>query len=125
MTRASRTTWFLAATLLVAAVSIFATTTLSLPAEAFKERFEVAASDPLGLRVEVEGPVAVGFWGDLILRISDLRVRDATGAEVLRAERATVALAALPLLSGRSHVRRIGLERPTITIVRGRDGILN
>ena len=98
---------------------------LSLNAGAWRSQFETAASDPLGLRVSVAGRFAIGFTGDLLIVMNDVHVRNSDGAEVLSAERASVAIAALPLLVHQRRVRRIALEQPRVYIERGRDGILN
>jgi len=97
----------------------------SVDADAFKPQFETDASDPLGLRVSVGGGLRAAFNGDVVLYARDLRVRNSEGAEVLSAERATVAVAVLPLLLKKSHIHRITVTRPKISVERGRDGVLN
>lgn len=98
---------------------------LSFNAGAWKSRFETAASDPLGLRVTVGGRLAIGFAGDVLLRMDDVHVRNSKGAELLSADHATVAVAALPLLLGERRIHGITLARPRIAIERGRDGVLS
>ncbi len=98
---------------------------LSVGADAYKRQFETAASDPLGLRVSVRGRFAVTFTGDLLFVMRDVHVRNSRGEEVLSAERATIAVAPLPLLWNQCRVHQIVLAHPRISIERGRDGVLN
>ncbi|HEU4724875.1 MAG TPA: AsmA family protein [Candidatus Eisenbacteria bacterium] len=108
----------------IVAVALFGSRVL-VDADAYKARFEAAASDPLGLQIRVGGPLAFAFNGDLLLVMRDLHVTDASGAEVLSADRAEAAVAVLPLLFGKRHVRRIELSRPKILLTRDRAGALN
>src|ERR1700741_4587564 len=94
-------------------------------AEAYKGRFEAAASGPLGLQVSVGGRFGIGFTGDLVLVMHDLHVRNAGGSEVLSAERATVSVTLFPLLINHRNIHRIEMKRPRIWVERGRDGVLN
>lgn len=122
MVRRSRSVWIAAiATLVFAAVASFVT----FPAGAYKDLFERAASHPLGLRVEVDGPLSVRFAGDLVVQAGDVRVRNRDGEEVLRADRATISVAPFPLLFQQSRIHRIDLLQPRITIARGSDGTIN
>ena len=97
----------------------------SVDAEPYKSRFEADASGPLGMKVSVRGRLGIAFTGDLVLVLRDVHVRNTAGAEVLSAERATIAVAVLPLLYKQHHIRRVELTRPRVAIERGGDGILN
>jgi len=98
---------------------------LTIDAGAYKHRVETIASDPMGLRVSIDGRLAVAFTGDVLLVMRDVHVRNSDGAEVLSAERAMIAVAAFPLLFDKCHIHRIVLERPRLSIERGSDGVLN
>ncbi|HSQ60794.1 MAG TPA: AsmA-like C-terminal region-containing protein [Acidobacteriota bacterium] len=125
MTR-SRKLYFIAACVLAGALGAAALgTRLSIGADAYRHVFESAASDAAGLRVSVGGRFSVGFTGDLLLRMKDVRVRNADGSELLRAEEASIAIGVLPLLVNQRHVHRVTLRRPDIAIARNADGTLN
>jgi AsmA protein len=121
--RASRRTIVIAACVLAGVIALGSL--ISFDAAAFKQRFETTASDPLGLRVNVLGRFAVKFQGDLVLVLRDVHVRNLDGAEVLSAERATIAVALLPLLFNQSYVHQIALFHPQIAIERDSAGVLN
>src|SRR5262245_35673759 len=119
MVRLPRTTWLFAGPLLLVVFLI------SWRAHAYKECIAAAVSRSLGMRVTIEGPLELAFDGDVIIRMDDLHVRDAGGADFMRTERATVALAPVPLLFRRYRIHRIILKRPLFAIVRGANGSLN
>jgi AsmA-like protein len=116
----------IAACVIAAAVAVaLLGSRFSVDANAYKGRFETAASGPLGLHVAVDGGLRVAFNGDILLTMRDVRVRNSDGAEVLRAEAATIAVGLVPLLFNQCHIHRIALTHPVILIERGRDGLLN
>jgi len=97
----------------------------TVDASAYKGLFETSASLPLGLQVRVRGPFAVAFTGRIHLVARDLRVLNSRGAEILTAERATIAVAVLPLLINQRRVHQITLMRPRLHFERDRHGVLN
>ena len=97
----------------------------TIDAGAYKNRFETAASNPLGLKIRVRGPFAVAFTGRIHLVASDLRVLNSRGEELLTAERATIAVAVLPLLINQHRIHQITLMHPKLHIDCDRQGVLN
>jgi AsmA protein len=89
-----------------------------------KSRIEKAASEALGMEVRIGGRVGIILTSDLRVSLGDLRIQN-RGADIASAKGAAVAVALAPLLDRKITVTRIALDRPAITVKKGRDGRFN
>ena len=87
----------------------------------YKPRVERAASEALGMEVRVGGRLGIGFFPGLHVRLDDVHIRN-RGMEIASAKEASLEIALLPLLHKEVRIRRIGLQRPRISMKRDRDG---
>ena len=90
----------------------------------YKPRVERAASEALGMEVRVGGRLGIGFFPGLRIRLDDVHIRN-RGMDIASAKEASLEIALLPLLHKEVRIRRIGLQRPRISIKRDRDGVFN
>ena len=90
----------------------------------YKSRLERAASEALGMEVHVGGRLGIAFFSDLHVRLDDVHIRNRE-MEIASAKEANLEIALLPLLHREVRIRRIGLQRPRISIKRDRDGVFN
>ena len=88
----------------------------------YKSRLEKAASEALGMEVHVGGRLGIAFFSDLHVRLDDVHIRNRE-MEIASAKEANLEIALLPLLHKEVRIRRIGLQRPRISIKRDRDGV--
>lgn len=93
-------------------------------ASGYKSRLERAASEALGMEVHVGGRLGIAFFSDLHVRLDDVHIRNRE-MEIASAKEANLEIALLPLLHREVRIRRIGLQRPRISIKRDRDGVFN
>jgi AsmA protein len=91
---------------------------------AYKPRLERAASEASGVEVHVGGRLGIAFFSDLHVRLDDVHIRNRE-MDIASAEEASLEIAYLPLLYKEVRIRRIGLQRPRISIKRDRDGTFN
>lgn len=87
----------------------------------YKSRVERAVSDALGLDVRIGGKLGIALHSGLKVSLGDVQIRNG-GEEIASAREASVEIPLAPLLERRITVRRIVLQRPTITVKRGGDG---
>lgn len=90
----------------------------------FKPRLEKAASEALGMEVRVAGRLGITFSPDLNVMLEDVRIRN-RGMEIASAKEAKLEISLLPLLHREVRIKRIGLQQPSISIQRDRDGRYN
>lgn len=90
----------------------------------YKSRLEKAASEALGMEVHVGGRLGIAFFSDLHVRLDDVHIRNRE-MEIASAKEANLEIALLPLLHKEVRIRRIGLQRPRISIKRDRDSVFN
>jgi AsmA protein len=93
-------------------------------ANTYKPRLEAAASKVLGMEVSVDGRLGIGFFPGLQLTLADAHIRN-RGTELVSAKQARLGIELLPLLQQQIRIDQIALKRPTISIVRDRDGEFN
>jgi AsmA protein len=84
----------------------------------------MVASEALGMEVHVGGRLGITFFPNLHVRLDDVHIRNG-GMDVAAAQEASLEIALLPLLQKEVRIRRIGLQRPRISIKRDRDGKFN
>jgi AsmA protein len=95
-----------------------------LDVNAFKPRFEVAASRALGMEVKVGGHLGIGFFPNLLVTLEDVHIRN-RGTEVATAREARIGIDFLPLLLNEVRIDKIALEHSRIYIERDSDGKFN
>jgi len=95
-----------------------------LDANAYKARFEAAASRALGMEVGIGERLGIDFFPFLRVTLEDVHVRN-RGAEIASVKQARLAIELLPLLSRHIRVRNIELKSSTLSVERGSDGLFN
>jgi AsmA protein len=93
-------------------------------ANAYKPRLVAAASEALGMEVSVGGSLGIGFFPGLQITLADAHIRN-RGTDLVSAKQARLGIELLPLLQQQIRIYKIVLKRPTISIVRDRDGEFN
>lgn len=88
---------------------------------AYKPRFETAASDILGMEVRIGGRLGIDFFPGLIVTLEDVSIRN-RGVDIAIAKRAKLGIACLPLLTNKVRIETIALENTRISVELGRDG---
>jgi AsmA protein len=101
-----------------------AATLLLVDANAYKARFEAAASQALGMQVSIGGRLGIAFFPGLLATLDDVHVHN-RGLEIASAKQARFAIELLPLLSRQVRIRSIELKSATIAIERDSRGLLN
>jgi len=104
----------------LAAIALF----LFLDINAYKPRFEAAASELMGMEVRVGGDLGIGFFPNVRVTLNDVHIRN-RGTEVVTAKGARIGVDFLPLLQKKVRIRKIVLELPRISIEKARDGRFN
>lgn len=97
---------------------------LLLDTGAHKARLQAAASQALGVEVDVAGRLALDFFPGLMVTLDDVRVRSRK-ADVLIAKQARIAVDLFSLLRQDVRIGRIELSQATIVVARDRDGRFN
>jgi uncharacterized protein involved in outer membrane biogenesis len=95
-----------------------------LDVNAYKPRFEAAASDMMGMEVKVAGPLGIDFFPNVLVTLKDVHVHN-RGTEVVTAREARMRVDFLPLLHKEVRIKQIALEHPSISIEKGSDGKFN
>ena len=85
----------------------------------YKPTIEALASDAVGAPVTI-GRVSASVIPSARVEVGDVAVGGADGVTL---GEATLHLRLLPLLSGRLDVRKLGLERPRVVLLRDADGV--
>jgi AsmA protein len=97
---------------------------LFLDINAYKPRLEAAVAAVTGMEVSVNGRLGIGFFPGLQVTLEDLHIRN-RGTELVTASKARIGIDFLALLNQSARFKKVVLERPSITIERGRDGRFN
>ncbi|MDO9225514.1 MAG: AsmA family protein [Pseudomonadota bacterium] len=97
---------------------------LFLDVNAYKPRFEAAASGVLGVEVSVGGRLGIGFFPGLLVTLEDVRIRN-RGTDIVTAKVARLGIEFLPLLQNKVRIETVALEYARISIEKGRDGKFN
>jgi len=109
----------------IAAIAVLLATVAPLVLRAnARSRVEAAASEALGMEVQVGGRLAVGFLPRLHVALADVHVRQ-RGAEVAAAGEVDLDIELLPLLRREVLTDQIVVKRLAIFIERDHDGKLN
>jgi uncharacterized protein involved in outer membrane biogenesis len=90
----------------------------------YKPRLERAASEALGMEVQVGGRLGITVFPGLHVRLDDVRIRN-QAVDIASAKEVSLEIALFPLLRNEIRIRKIGLQRPRISIKRDRDGKFN
>lgn len=106
--------------LVLAAIAL----SLFLDVDAYKPKLEAAISDMMGMEVEVDGRLGIGFFPDVRVTLNDVHIRN-RGTEVVAAGVARIRVDFLSLLQKEVRIRQIALEHPSISLEKGRDGRFN
>jgi AsmA protein len=76
------------------------------------------------MEVSVDGSLGIGFFPGLQITLEDAHIRN-RGADLVSAKQARLGIDILSLLYQKIRIDKIVLKRPTISIVRDRDGEFN
>jgi uncharacterized protein involved in outer membrane biogenesis len=90
-----------------------------------KPRFELAASNALGMDVRIGGRLSMGFFPSFHLAAKDCRILGEHGVSIASAKRVRLWVQLLPLLRNEFRLRRIELREPKFSIERDTEGRLN
>ncbi len=124
MPKTLRTLTFAIAGLIGLLVLVALALLVFLDVDAYKPRFEAAASAALGMEVEVGGSLGVGFFPVLRVTLQDVRIRN-HGADVATVKQVRLGIDFPSLLRNEVRIETIALEHPRITIERDREGRFN
>jgi AsmA protein len=84
----------------------------------YKPQLQAAASEALGMQVNVKGPMTIRFYPGLRLAINDVEILD-NKSELVAVEEIRVGLELLPLLQKQYHIKSVSLLRPVISLESG------
>jgi uncharacterized protein involved in outer membrane biogenesis len=115
---------FLAAGGAILAVIVLVILALLLGPKVLRSRIEATASKALGMDVRVRGGVSVSFFPAFGASLADISVANG-GSEVATVTRLKMGLKLLPLITGRVRISRIEVVKPSVSIVRQKNGTLN
>jgi len=124
MSKSIKTISFIIAALVGLLVLAAIALSLFLDVNAFKPRFEAAASGMTGMEVQIGGRLEIGFFPNLLVTLNDVHIRN-RGTEVVTAREARVGIDFLSLLHKEVRIEKIALEHPRISIEKARDGRFN
>ena len=108
---------------ILAVIVLFILVLLFAP-KALRSRIEATASKDLRMEVHIRGGVSVSFLPAFGASLEGISVTNG-GSDVAAVAKAKVGLKLLPLIMGRIKISRMELVKPTISIVRQKDGKLN
>jgi uncharacterized protein involved in outer membrane biogenesis len=91
---------------------------------AYKPRFEAAASGALGMEVRVGGRLGIGLFPGLLVTLEDVHIRT-RGVDIVSAKEVRLGIDLLPLIQKEVRIGKIALKNPSISIERDRDGKFN
>jgi len=123
MSKSIKTTRFVIAAFIGLLVLAAIALSLLLDINAYKPRFEAAASGMMGMEVRVGARVGIGFFPNLVT-LNDVHIRN-RGTEVVTAKEVRIGMDFLSLLHKEVRIRKITLEHPGISIEKARDGRFN
>jgi hypothetical protein len=108
------------AVLVISAVAVIAV----VDETALRSRFELTASDALGMSVTIDGPVGIGVWPMPHFTAGEIRLeqRDAQLAEI---ESARLDVAIAPLFLGELRIRHLVLDGADVRLARDASGRFN
>jgi len=91
---------------------------------AYKPRFEAAASGALGMEVRVGGRLGIGLFPGLLVTLEDVHIRT-RGVDIVSAKEVRLGIDLIPLIQKEVRIGKIALKNPSIFIERDRDGKFN
>lgn len=112
---------------IVLAVMAAVALVLTVDVNRYRPLIAAKASEATGRTVTL-GNLSLRLFPSPSVASGPLRVSDSSryaGRDALRAERLSIRVSLLPLLQGRLVVRSIVLEKPTLTLIRDREGLWN
>jgi len=124
MSKSIKTISFVIAALIGLLVLAAIALSLFLDINAYKPRFEAAASGMMGMEVRVGGRLGIGFFPNLLVTLNDVHIRN-RGTEVVAAKEARIRVDFLPLFRKKVLIQKIVLDHPSISIEKARDGRFN
>jgi len=93
-------------------------------ANSYKPQLQTAASEALGLDVQIGGRLRFGFSPGLHVSLDEIHLRNRS-ADIVSATRARIGIDLIPLLQKQIRIGKIRLNQPILSIERNRDGIFN
>src|SRR5665811_722813 len=84
---------------------------------AYKPRFEAAASGALGMEVRVGGRLGIGLFPGLLVTLEDVHIRT-RGVDLVSAKEVRLGIDLLPLIRKEVRIGKIALKNPSISIER-------
>ncbi|MGA8862516.1 MAG: AsmA family protein [Gallionella sp.] len=97
---------------------------LFVDANAYKPRFEAAASGALGMEVRVGGRMGVGFFPSLSVTLKDVHISN-HGEDIVSVKEARLGIDLLPLFHKEVRLGKLALKHPSFSIERDSDGKYN
>ena len=97
---------------------------LFVDANAYKSRFEAAASGALGMEVRVGGRMGIDFFPSLSVTLEDVHIRN-HGEDIVSAKEARLGIDLLPLFHKEVRLGKLALQHPSFSIERDSDGKYN
>lgn len=92
--------------------------TLIFDPNEYKPQLQAAASEALGMQVQVNGKLGVRFYPGLRLALNDVEVRD-QDKELVAIKEIRVGLELMPLLQQQYRIKSVSLITPTVSIESG------
>ena len=112
------------ATSVIAFVGLAIILILLLNIKSFKPQIEAAASNSLGMEIQVKGGIGINVFPDLGLSLKDVSVQNGQSS-VAAIEKMTIGFKLIPLLRGKFQMSEVGLINPVVSIVRYKSGAFN
>ncbi|MEM8937381.1 MAG: AsmA family protein [Pseudomonadota bacterium] len=119
---------FLVAALISVVVALAYFAPLFVPAEAYKERIEVAATNALGREVTIGDELSFRLLPQTTFNVTELEIANAegfAGDKLGSVGKADIGVAIGPLLTGIVEINRFVLTEPDFNLIRAADGRTN
>lgn len=115
-----------AAVLVLALAGVAAYLVATFDAARIKQEIAAAVAQQTGRVLKIEGDLALGVWPDVAVKLGRTTLSEPGGkAEFARLETASIAVAAMPLLSKQVVVREVAIDGLALTVVKKKDGSLS
>lgn len=114
------------AVLVLALAGLAAYLVTSFDAARIKQELAAAVEKQTGRVLKIEGDLVLAFWPNVAVKLGRTTLSEPGGkAEFARLETASIAVAAMPLLSKQVVVREVAVDGLAATVVKRKDGTLN
>lgn len=91
-----------------------------------KQQIIAQVAEKTGRKLTIDGPVGLSVWPDVAVRAGGVKLSEADGKTGFAAiESLRLAVAVLPLLTGRLEAREIEVDGLDLKLIKRRDGTLN